>query len=110
MMINSITATPYQAKFMGQKVKNIPNTAGKIGNAPEAFEGETELLKEVYNNYLKNMGGYKMVDGKMVHVTTILHIDKKVQNAMRAIEQRLIELGAIKPLPQIVPKIPNCIY
>jgi len=63
--------------------------------APEAFEGEGKMLLEIYNNYIANAGGFQMVDGKMVHVTTVLHINKNAQAAVIAIEKRLEELGLI---------------
>lgn len=76
-------------------------------NAPralEAFEGETEALKKIYDGYMKNVGGYQNINGHMVHVTTVLHIDKKAQDFLMAVEGRLRDLGALPPLPEM-PKL-----
>ncbi len=72
--------------------------------SPEAFEGEAQLLKEIYYNYMQNIGGYQEINGHPVHVTTVLHINENAQKALKAIESRLIELGALQgiaKMPQI---------
>ena len=78
--------------------------ADKPGKVLEAFEGEAQLLKEIYNNYIDNIGGYQEINGHPVHVTTVLHINENAQKALLAIEKRLIELGELRgksKLPQI---------
>ena len=66
--------------------------------SPEAFEGEAKLLKQIYDNYMKNVGGFKYENGQYIHVTTVLHINKNAQNAVLAIEERLRELGELPHL------------
>ena len=68
--------------------------------APEAFEGEGKMLKDLYDNYMKNAGGYQMINGQRVHVTTVLHTDTRAQQAAIAIEKRLRELGELPPFQQ----------
>lgn len=76
--------------------------------APEAFEGEAKMLREIYDNYLKNAGGFQEINGQRVHVTTVLHTDRHAQAAVMAVENRLRELGELPPLPQ--PIGPQVIY
>ena len=76
-----------------------------VAKAHEAFEGEADALKKVYDNYMKNVGGYQNINGQMVHVTTVLHTDRKAQNFLLAVENRLRDLGVLPPLPQM-PQVP----
>ena len=69
--------------------------------APEAYEGEAATLKNIYDNYMKNLGGFQNVNGQMVHVTTVLHTDKKAQQFLMAVESRLRDLGVLPQLPQM---------
>lgn len=75
-----------------QKIVAPPQIANK---APEAFEGEAEMLKDLYHHYIENFGGFKEINGQRVHVTTVLHIDSRAQAAMKAVETRLKELGEL---------------
>ena len=69
-----------------------------VAKAREAFEGEAEALKKVYDNYMKNLGGFQNINGQMVHVTTVLHTDTKAQTFLFAVENRLRDLGVLPPL------------
>ncbi len=89
-----------QARTAAVSFKSEP----KQTKSPEAFEGETQLLKEIYNNYIDNIGGYQEINGHPVHVTTVLHINENAQNALLAIERRLIELGELQGAAKL-PKI-----
>lgn len=91
--MSSVSAVSYAATAQNAaKVNNVQNPSYK---AREAFEGEGKMLLEIYNNYIANAGGFQEKDGHLVHVTTVLHINRNAQAAVIAIEKRLEELGLI---------------
>lgn len=87
---------PYNYMTSAQKIVT-PQKPQVQPKSPEAFEGEGKLLKEVYDSYMKNAGGFQNINGQRVHVTTVLHIDKSAQMAALAVEKRLQELGILLP-------------
>lgn len=105
MSVNPIMSYGYPVQ--PQKVKAAANTSAPQ-KAPEAFEGEAKMLKSVYDNYIKNAGGFQEINGQKVHVTTVLHINKNAQQAVLAIENRLRELGELPPAPPV--QYPSIIY
>lgn len=106
-----MSMSPIQSYGYAAQAQNVVAQQGtRISQqkAPEAFEGETKMLRQVYDNYLKNAGGFQEINGQRVHVTTVLHIDPRAQAALLAVENRLRELGELPPLPQ--PQRPQVIY
>ena len=100
--MSAIPSISYAAKAHSASVSFKANKPEN--KASEAFEGEAQLLKEIYNNYIDNIGGYQEINGHPVHVTTVLHTNKNAQNALLAIEKRLIDLGELRgnsKLPKI---------
>ena len=97
MSISPIMPYNYMAQAQG-----IAATAPQQARpkAMEAFEGEGKMLKEVYDNYMKNAGGFQNINGQTVHVTTVLHTDPRAQQAALAVEKRLQELGILPKQPQ----------
>lgn len=93
-MLNNVSSLNFYST-QAQYAKKTDNAQRPQARSNEAFEGETKLLKKIYDEYMKNVGGYQYIDGKMVHVTTVLHIDKSAQAAVIAIENRLRELGEL---------------
>ena len=85
--------TPHGYANRAQFVAPPPNV--QRPKAMEAFEGEKEMLHQIYDNYMKNMGGYQNINGQMVHVTTVLHIDARAQQFVMAVENRLKDLGEL---------------
>lgn len=90
----SVSAVSYAsaAQNATQTAKTAPAPNLK---AQEAFEGEGKMLLEMYNNYIKNAGGFRMENGHLVHYTTVLHVNKNAQAVVIAMERRLEELGLI---------------
>ncbi len=87
---------PYNYMAPSQKIVT-PQKPQIQAKAPEAFEGEGKMLKEIYDNYMKNAGGFQNINGQKVHVTTVMHIDQRAQQAAIAVEKRLQELGILPP-------------
>ena len=106
MSMSPIQSYGYAAQAQG--ISKVQAAGIPQQKAPEAFEGETKMLKEIYDNYIKNAGGYQEINGQRVHVTTVLHVDKRAQAAVLAVENRLRELGELPPLP--LPQSPQIIY
>lgn len=106
MSMSPISSYGYAAK--AQQFAPVQNTGIPVQKAPEAFEGEAKMLKEVYDNYMKNVGGFQEINGQRVHVTTVLHTDRRAQAAVMAVENRLRELGELPPLP--APQHPQVCY
>lgn len=94
MSISPIMPYNYMAQAQGISATAAQQARPK---AMEAFEGEGKMLKEVYDNYMKNAGGFQNINGQKVHVTTVMHIDQRAQQAAIAVEKRLQELGILPP-------------
>ncbi|MFI3299826.1 MAG: hypothetical protein R3Y28_00245 [Candidatus Gastranaerophilales bacterium] len=61
----------------------------------EAYKNEADDLKAVYNHYLENAGGFQNINGKMVHVSTVMHSDPNAAVTAIAIGNRLQALGEL---------------
>ena len=105
------------AKFEGLSEKGLDNPEKKIptypisanGSAPleiefetkfkskELYEGEAQDLLKIYDEYTKRAGGFRKINGQMVHVTGALDLvgNKGAAQTAIAIEKRLKELGVI---------------
>lgn len=106
MSMSPISSYGYAAQ--AQNIVSSQNSRIPQQKAPEAFEGEAKMLRQVYDNYLKNVGGFQEINGQRVHVTTVMHIDSRAQAALMAVEHRLRELGELPSIPQ--PQRPQVIY
>ena len=71
-------------------IQNITIAAKK-----EGFNNEGQKLKELYDEYCKNLGGYQNINGKWVHVHTVLHSDSQVAKMLREMQIRLQSLGLL---------------
>ena len=76
---------------------------------PEYFKGEKEALMNIYNQYLKNMnsqmGGFREIDGKLVHISTFYHTDSEMLEFINNVRKRLEDLGAIESITKRNPQI-----
>lgn len=63
----------------------------------EGFKNEGQKLKELYDEYCKNLGGFKMVNGRWMHVHTVLHSDSQAHKLLKEMELRLRSLGMLPP-------------
>lgn len=79
----------------------VPQQRVNAPRALEAFDGEADALKKIYDEYMKNVGGFQNINGQMVHVTTVLHTDRKAQQFLMTVENRLRDLGVLPQLPQM---------
>ena len=92
MTINAINMNPVMFKSsQAARASAAPQRTSKS----EVINNEKELLMNLYKEYMKQAGGYQVINGQMVHVTTALHTDQDTQKFVTQIEERLRALGAL---------------
>ena len=91
-MMNTVNMNPVMFRStQAAKLASVPQKAPK----EEVIENEAEMLLDLYDEYLKKLGGFQVVNGQLVHTTTILHLDKDAQNFVMQLQERLRALGAL---------------